>query len=80
MTTGPREQSSRPAPSRHIVYRDPVWDRPVSQYSPEGEIRMMGDFAAALGRRGPGSRPTAILLVLLILAPVVLGLVALILG
>lgn len=63
-----------------MVYLDPKLDRPVSQYSPEGEIRMMGDFAAGLSRRGAVSRPMAILLVALILAPIVLSLLAILTG
>ena len=65
-----------PATGRHIVYLDPKLDRPVSPYSPEGEIRMMGEFAAGLSRRGAVSRPMAILLVALILAPIVLSVLA----
>lgn len=45
----------------------------MSPYSPEGEIRMMGDFAAGLSRRGAVSRPMAIVLVVLILAPIALS-------
>ncbi len=59
-----------------MVYLDPKFDRPVSQYSPEGEIQMMGDFAAGLSRRGAVSRPMAIILVVLILAPIVLSVLA----
>ena len=71
------EELRRPATTgRHIVYLDPKLDRPVSQYSPEGEIRMMGEFAAGLSRRGALSRPMAILLVALIVAPIVLSLLA----
>ncbi len=64
----------------HIVYLDPRSDRPVSPYSPEGEIRMMGDFAAGLRRRGALSRPMAVGLVLLILLPIVLSLLAVLTG
>jgi len=74
------EHGRPPATGRHIVYLDPKLDRPVSPYSPEGEIRMMGDFAAGLSRRGALSRPMAILLVLLILAPIVLSVLAMIGG
>ena len=69
-------QAWKPDASAHIVHLDPRYDRPVSQYSPEGEIRMMGDFAAGLSRRGAVSRPMAIILVVLILAPIVLSLLA----
>jgi hypothetical protein len=69
-----------PITGRHIVYLDPKLDRPVSPYSPEGEIRMMGDFAAGLSRRGALSRPMAILLVALILAPIVLSVLAILTG
>jgi hypothetical protein len=69
-----------PATDRHIVYVDPRLDRPVSPYSPEGEIRMMGEFAAGLSRRGAISRPMALVLVALILAPIVLGLLAILTG
>jgi hypothetical protein len=69
-----------PATGRHIVYLDPKLDRPVSPYSPEGEIRMMGEFAAGLSRRGALSRPMAIVLVLLILAPIVLSVLAILTG
>jgi hypothetical protein len=68
------------ATGRHIVYLDPTLDRPVSPYSPEGEIRMMGEFAAGLSRRGALSRPMAIVLVLLILAPIVLSVLAILTG
>ncbi|MEO7259739.1 MAG: hypothetical protein ABI047_00475 [Jatrophihabitantaceae bacterium] len=65
---------------RHIVYLDPKLDRAVSPYSPEGEIQMMGDFAAGLSRRGAVSRPMAIVLVALILAPIVLSVLAILTG
>lgn len=68
------------ATGRHIVYLDPKLDRPASPYSPEGEIRMMGEFAAGLSRRGALSRPMAIVLVLLILAPIVLSVLAILTG
>ena len=64
----------------HIVYLDPKYDRPVSPYSPEGEIRMMGEFATGLRRRGAVSRPMAAILVLLILAPIVLSVLAIVTG
>jgi membrane-associated PAP2 superfamily phosphatase len=60
-----------------MVYLDPKLDRPVSQYSPEGEIRMMGELASGLRRRGAVSRPMAILLVVLILAPILVSVLAL---
>jgi hypothetical protein len=72
--TEPKPPTSR----HHMVYLDPKFDRPVSQYSPEGEIRMMGDFASGLSRRGAVSRPMAIILVVLILAPIVLSVLAVI--
>jgi len=59
-----------------MVYLDPKLDRPVSPYSPEGEIRMMGDFASGLRRRGAVSRPMAVILVALILAPILLSVLA----
>lgn len=72
--TEPREpQRQPPSTGQHIVYLDPNLDRAVSPYSPEGEIRMMGDFAAGLSRRGAVSRPMAIILVVLILAPIALS-------
>lgn len=62
-----------------IVYLDPHADRPVSQYSPEGEIRMMGDFASGLARNGSSlSRPMAFAIVIVLLLPVVLGILALV--
>lgn len=70
---------SRPGPAHtghHMVYLDPKLDRPVSQYSPEGEIRMMGEFASGLRRRGAISRPMAIILVVLILAPILVSVLA----
>ncbi|HEX2904252.1 MAG TPA: hypothetical protein VHO01_12420 [Jatrophihabitans sp.] len=70
----------KPVTSAHIVQLDPRHDRPVSPYSPEGEIRMMGEFAAGLSRRGAVSRPMAITLVILILAPIVLSVLAIVLG
>ena len=72
----PPETPWKPDTSAHMVHLDPRYDRPVSPYSPEGEIRMMGDFAAGLSRRGAVSRPMAIVLVLLILAPIVISLLA----
>jgi hypothetical protein len=65
-----------PRTRQEIVYLDPTWERPVSPYSPEGEIRMMGDFAAGLSRRSNISRPMAIALVAIILFPIVLSLLA----
>jgi hypothetical protein len=64
----------------HLVYLDPVRDRVVSPYSPEGEIRMMGELASGLIRRGRVSRTMAIALVLLILIPVVLSVLAVVTG
>jgi hypothetical protein len=74
--TEPSDPRQPPITGRHIVYLDPKLDRPVSQYSPEGEIRMMGEFAAGLSRRGALSRPMAILLVVLILSPILLSVLA----
>jgi hypothetical protein len=74
--TNPIEPIRPTQTGAHIVYLDPKLDRPVSPYSPEGEIRMMGDFATGLRRRGAVSRPMAIILVLLILAPIVLSVLA----
>jgi len=84
--SGPQPGSRLPPPLRpshtgaHIVYLDPHSDRPVSPYSPEGEIRMIGEFATGLRRRGALSRPMAILLVAMIVAPLVLSVIALITG
>ncbi|CAN5554511.1 hypothetical protein BH10ACT8_BH10ACT8_17770 [soil metagenome] len=61
-----------------IVYLDPHADRPVSQYSPEGEIRMMGDFAAGLARRNNVSRPMAFALVAIVLLPIIVTVIAVI--
>ncbi|MDQ2836090.1 MAG: hypothetical protein M3Y42_16570 [Actinomycetota bacterium] len=72
-----RHPSSR---EHHMIYLDPKHDRPVSQYSPEGEIRMMGDFASGLSRRGAVSRPMGIILVALILAPIVLSVLAVVIN
>jgi len=74
--TDPTEPRRPAHTGYHMVYLDPKLDRPVSQYSPEGEIRMMGDFASGLRRRGALSRPMAIILVVLILAPILLGVLA----
>ncbi|HEY2042708.1 MAG TPA: hypothetical protein VGH11_08530 [Jatrophihabitans sp.] len=63
-----------------IVYLDPHLDRPVSQYSPEGEIRMMGEFAAGLSRNSNLSRPMAFLLVAVILLPIALSILAVVSG
>jgi hypothetical protein len=76
----PIEPNRPPHTGAHIVYLDPKLDRPVSPYSPEGEIRMMGEFATGLRRRGAVSRPMAIILVLLILAPIVISVLALVTG
>jgi hypothetical protein len=76
----PIEPNRPPQTGTHIVYLDPKLDRPVSPYSPEGEIRMMGEFASGLRRRGAVSRPMAIILVLLILAPIVISVLALVTG
>ena len=62
--------------STHIVYLDPKLDRPASPYSPEGEIRMFGEFAAGLSRRGAVSRWMGIALMLVVLTPIVLSLLA----
>ncbi|MEO6700511.1 MAG: hypothetical protein ABI140_05835 [Jatrophihabitantaceae bacterium] len=76
MDSDPTEPNPPSGTRHHMVYLDPKFDRPVSQYSPEGEIRMMGDFASGLSRRGAVSRPMAIILVALILAPIVLSVLA----
>lgn len=69
-----RAEGARP----EIVYLDPHAERPVSQYSPEGEIRMMGDFAAGLTRGKSGaSRPMAYALVIIVLLPIVISVIAL---
>lgn len=80
MDKDPIEPTRPSSTGSHIVYLDPKHDRPVSPYSPEGEIRMMGEFAAGLRRRGAISRPMAIVLVLLILAPIVLSVLAVVTG
>ncbi len=80
MDRNPIEPTRPTHPGAHIVYLDPRDDRPVSQYSPEGEIRMMGEFASGLRRHGPLSRPMAVILVLLILAPIVLSVLAIVTG
>jgi hypothetical protein len=72
--------AARRPTSQHIVYLDPRGDRPVSQYSPEGEIRMMGEFAAGLSRRSNFSRPMALGLVALILFPIVISVLLIISG
>jgi hypothetical protein len=66
-----------PDSGRHIVYLDPLQDRPLSPYSPEGEIQMMGDFAAGLSRRGL-PRPMVLALIAIILLPILVTLVAVI--
>jgi hypothetical protein len=71
---GPRPNATGQRPE--IVYLDPERERPVSQYSPEGEIRMMGDFAAGLSRGGRVSRPVAFALVAIVLIPIILSVVA----
>jgi hypothetical protein len=68
----PRQQRT----AQHIVYLDPKDDRPVSQYSPEGEIRMMGELAAGLARSSTISRPMAVALVAIILLPIVVSVIA----
>lgn len=80
MDKDPTQPTRRSSTGSHIVYLDPKLDRPVSQYSPEGEIRMMGEFASGLRRRGAVSRPMAVILVLLILAPIVVSVLALVTG
>jgi hypothetical protein len=73
----PRRPEAWTTGTRHeIVYLDPRADRPVSQYSPEGEIRMMGDFAAGLNRRSNVSRPMAFALVAIILLPILISVFA----
>jgi hypothetical protein len=66
-----------PLDRQHIVFLDPQHDRPVSPYTPEGEIRMMGDFAAGLSRRQL-SRPLVLGLVTVILLPILVSIVAVI--
>lgn len=61
---------------QHIVHLDPARSRPVSPYSPEGEILMFGDLAAGLSRRRL-SRPMAIGLLVVILLPIIVSVVAL---
>jgi hypothetical protein len=75
----PRRPYSRltgSATRAEIVYLDPHYERPVSQYSPEGEIRMMGDLAAGLTRRNSVSRPMAYALVAIVLFPILISVVA----
>ncbi len=59
-----------------IVYLDPVRERPASQYSPEGEIRMMGEFAAGLARRNSVSRPMIYGLIAIMLLPILVTVIA----
>ncbi|MDQ1716212.1 MAG: hypothetical protein QOE71_2303 [Pseudonocardiales bacterium] len=75
---GPPTAGSMRATRPEIVYLDPHYERPVSQYSPEGEIRMMGDFAAGLTRRRKVSRPMAFTLVAIILLPILISILAVI--
>ncbi|MCW2541685.1 MAG: hypothetical protein JWN95_3410 [Frankiales bacterium] len=63
-------------PPRHIVFLDPYSARPVSQYSPEGEIRMMGDFARGLSRNRAVSKPMILGLLAIILLPIIVSFVA----
>jgi len=75
--SGPLGRGATPAPPpHHMVYLDPQADRPVSQYSPEGEIRMMGDFAAGLARSNNIPRPVIWGLVLIVLLPILVTIVA----
>jgi hypothetical protein len=73
-STKPDEPTQRARQA--IVYLDPTWEQPVSPYSPEGEIRMMGDFAAGLARNNGVSRPMAFVLVAIILLPILLSVLA----
>jgi hypothetical protein len=68
-----RANATRP----EIVYLDPHAERPLSQYSPEGEIRMMGDFALGLSRGKNVSRAMAYGLVLIVLLPILISALAL---
>jgi hypothetical protein len=61
---------------QHIVHLDPATSRPVSPYSPEGEIQMFGDLAIGLSRRKL-SRPMALALVVLVLLPLLVSVVSL---
>jgi hypothetical protein len=63
-------------PPRHIVFLDPNSAKPVSQYSPEGEIRMMGDFASGLSRNRAVSKPLILGLLAIILLPIIVSIVA----
>jgi hypothetical protein len=76
VTPEPPKDISPPITGQHIVYLDPRGDRPVSQYSPEGEIRMMGDFAAGLARKNNLPRPMAWVLVAIILLPILVSVIA----
>jgi hypothetical protein len=68
---------SNEAGRRHIVFLDPQQERPVSPYTPEGEIRMMGDFAAGLRRRAL-PKPYILALIAIILVPVLISIAAVI--
>jgi hypothetical protein len=83
---GPAPWSTHPervpqaAPGQHIVFLDDRSARPVSQYSPEGEIRMMGDLARGLSRSKSVSKPMAYGLVLIILLPILVSVIAVLLS
>jgi hypothetical protein len=71
----PARSSVDPDPARHIVFLDPQRDRPISQYSPEGEIQMMGEFASGLSRRKL-PLPLVLGLIAILLLPIVVTVVA----
>lgn len=67
-----------PIPGRtehYIVHLDPLRSRPVSPYSPEGEIMMFGDLASGLKRRKL-SRPMALGLLIVLLLPLIVSIIA----
>jgi hypothetical protein len=74
----PDPQPPPPASQPQIVYLDPHAARPISQYSPEGEIRMMGDFAAGLARSRSIPKLMVWTLVVIVLLPILVALAALI--
>jgi len=61
---------------QHIVHLDPELSRPVSPYSPEGEIFMFGQLASGLKRRKL-SRPMALGLLIVLMLPLIVSLLAL---
>lgn len=69
-----------PVTRQDIVYLDAEGDRPVSPYSPEGEIRGIADFASGLSGTTGVKRWIAIAILIGFLLPLIAGAIVLLAG